>query len=250
MRERALRLYATGLYGAAAAIWQEAVVLGDACSHAELAWLLIHGRQGVEVNETAAFQLAQAGAVSGCMHSCGVLACCFVNGDGCSPDMVRGLQLARDSAAAGSKYGQFMLGELYRVFPIDEELNGSQELDLVQAVRLVQMAAAQCLDEALCILGILLRDSAYSHVIVQDDGQALQLFKLAAEQGFTPVFLLLGECYEEGRGVAANVDEAAKWYILARRAVLTREKANERLSVLGVLHFSDGDDEEEFTARL
>ena len=49
----------------------------------------------------------------GCAHSKGALGRCLVYGAGVAKDVGRGLALARESAAAGSSFGQFVLGKCY-----------------------------------------------------------------------------------------------------------------------------------------
>jgi TPR repeat protein len=76
-------------------------------AHAELATVLVDGRPGVPRDSRAAFDAAAAGAKLGCAHSKGVLGLCYANGCGVHRDAVKGLQLGRESAAAGSCHGQF-----------------------------------------------------------------------------------------------------------------------------------------------
>ena len=45
--------------------------------------------------------------------------------------------------------------------------------------------------------------------------QAVKMFRLAAEKGFTPAQYYLGKCYDNGSGVSENKQEAVKWYRLA-----------------------------------
>ncbi len=49
----------------------------------------------------------------GCAHSKGALGRCLANGAGVAEDVGRGLALARESAAAGSSFGQFVVGRCY-----------------------------------------------------------------------------------------------------------------------------------------
>jgi TPR repeat protein len=48
--------------------------------------------------------------------------------------------------------------------------------------------------------------------VAQNLTLALNLYRLAAEQGHAKSMNLLGRCYEEGLGVASDPDEALRWY--------------------------------------
>ncbi len=83
---------------------------------------------------------------------------------------MRSLQLARESSAKGSSYGQLTLGFLL-----------------------------------LCVVdGLEL-----------EDGQALELFMLAAGQNLDMAQFQLGEMYYYGFGIAEDISEAQRWYQLA-----------------------------------
>jgi hypothetical protein len=90
---------------------------GHLASVADLAWLLLHGREGLPQDEFSALMLAQAGGSQGCPHSVGILALCFAYRDRFSEADAATIdasarQLANASAGAGSKYGQFALGSI------------------------------------------------------------------------------------------------------------------------------------------
>jgi TPR repeat protein len=87
--------------------WKEAAALKHHQAHAELATMLVDGRPGAPRDSRAAFDAAAAGAKLGCAHSKGVLGLCYASGCGVQRDAVKGLQLGRESAAAGSCHGQF-----------------------------------------------------------------------------------------------------------------------------------------------
>ena len=69
--------------------------------------MLIDGRPGVARDNKAAFDVASAGLKLGCMHSKGVAGLCYAGGLGVQRHVATGLQLGRESAAAGSCYGMF-----------------------------------------------------------------------------------------------------------------------------------------------
>jgi hypothetical protein len=76
--------------------------------------MLIEGRPGVAVEKKRAFELAAAGAALGCAHSKGALGLCYVRSYGVAKGVARGLALGRESAAAGSCFGQHVVGRCYR----------------------------------------------------------------------------------------------------------------------------------------
>ena len=116
---------------------------------ADLADMLLWGREGVAKDQNRAFELAEEGALLGCHHCQGVLALCYRGGYGCSKDAARSLALARASAGKGSKYGQRALGCLYR------EGEGGVVQDYAVAVAQFRLAAAQDYDMAQNDLGIM-----------------------------------------------------------------------------------------------
>ena len=48
-----------------------------------------------------------------------------------------------------------------------------------------------------------------------DQEYAVELFKMAAQQGHAEAQFMLGHCNFHGYGVDENIDEAKKWYQLA-----------------------------------
>ena len=108
--QEGLRLYGEQRFSDAAASWGQAVLLQHAASHAYLSSLLFEGRPDVPKDTERAFATASAGAVLGCPHSKGALGRCYVCGIGVVKDEGKGLALGRESAAAGSCFGQFVVG--------------------------------------------------------------------------------------------------------------------------------------------
>jgi hypothetical protein len=109
--DEAMLLCAAGRYRCAVSKLKRAVALGHVAAHAELAWLIDARREGVEPCSrcvpNCVSRLTKLGSDLGCPHSKGVWALlCFYNfnhGNRGRVAPVRGLQLARESAAAGSK---------------------------------------------------------------------------------------------------------------------------------------------------
>ena len=200
-----IQLYAAGQYQTAAARFEAAAALGHACARAELAWLLLMGREGVAVDEVRALQLTEEGWCLGCMQSAGVLAWCCMMGCGSPRRHARALQLGRASAAAGSRYGQVAVGAMHWYGW------GGLPLDYAQALDLYRLAAAQGLDEAQCRLGDMLCAGIWVG-LARDLAQAFQYYIQAAQQGHAEACFRVAVCHERGWSVAADVALAVSWH--------------------------------------
>jgi TPR repeat protein len=117
----------------------------------------------------------------------------------------------------GSRYGQFVLGELHY------EGVGGLARNYFQALAFYRLAAAQGLDAAQCNLGNMYNNG---FGVAQDSAEALRLFQLAADQGHPAALYMVAQCYEYGEGVASEVTEAIRWYRLAQAAGHFPAKAN------------------------
>jgi TPR repeat protein len=114
---------------------QQLIALGHLQSNADLAWLLLDGREGVAKDPKRAFGLVQHGASMGCPHCLGVLSSCRWGGLGCEVNKALSWQLASSSAAAGSRYGFWTLGVMHRLG------EGGAPRDYQQALQFFNMAA-------------------------------------------------------------------------------------------------------------
>jgi len=222
LHAQAQAVRAAGDFAAAAALLQQAVGLGHVLSRADLADMLIDGREGVAVDHKRAFELAEEGTRLGCHHCQGVMATCYLDGFGCSRDAVQSLALARASAGKGSKYGQRMLGYFYRVG------KGGVAQDYAQAVAQFRLAAAQGYDEAQNDVGSMYGNG---HGVAQDRAEALRWCKLAAAQGLGVALFNVGVYYEKGWRIAADKAEAIRWY--KRAAAAGWHQAKDHLKRLG-----------------
>jgi hypothetical protein len=83
--------------------------------------------------------LVEQGARLKCSHCIGALSRCLIGGFGCVKDAERGRKMAYQSAAAGSKYGQYMVGWLLHTGFGSGLKNG------VEAAVQYRLAAAQVL---------------------------------------------------------------------------------------------------------
>jgi TPR repeat protein len=180
------RLYGEQRFSEAAERWGRAALQQHAPSHAHLSDMLIEGRESVDVDKRRAFELASAGAALGCAHSKGTLGRCYVGGHGVVKDEARGLALGRESSAAGSCFGQFVVGVYYRY-----GRRGSVAQDYTEAARLFHLAADQGHGLAQYSLGRMFEDGLG---VAQDRAEAIRWHRLAAAHGlqFVDLFGLPG----------------------------------------------------------
>lgn len=128
-----------------------------------------------------AFELVEDGDRQGCPHCRGFLSYCLLHFKGCDDESngLSALHLARSSAAANSKYGQFALG---CHFQGDEHY--------AQAFAQFQLSEAQGLDAAQFELG---RCYEFGYGIAKYDAEARRLYQHAADRGFPEAFEVLSE---------------------------------------------------------
>ena len=89
-------------------------------------------------------------------------------------DAATGLALGRESEAAGSCFGQYVVGVCY------EEGCGGVAQDYAEAVRLYSLAAAQGHAYAQNNLGLMFENG---EGVAQDRAEAIRWYRLAAAQG-------------------------------------------------------------------
>jgi TPR repeat protein len=252
------RLFGEQRFSEAAERWGRAALLRQVPSHAHLSVMLIFGKPGVAKDDKRAFKLATAGAKLGCAHSKGALGLCYVLGYGVAGDAARGLALGRESDAAGSCFGQFVVGACYyngcggvakdyaeavRLFRLAAEqgdagaqnnLGGMFEKgqgvaqDYAEALRLLRLSAAQGDAAAQVNLGVMFSNG---QGVAQDYAEAVRLYRLAAEQGDAGAQFNLGVMFSKGKGVAQDRAEAIRWYRLA--AAQGHAAAQRQLTALG-----------------
>ncbi len=207
--KEAEELCASGQCAAAAVALKLAAYLGHLPSRALMANMMIGGREGVAENHNGAFELVEEGARLGCHHCQGIMAECYRLGCGCVRDAARSLELARKSSEKGSRYGQYVLGWLYRLGI------GGVGRNPAQALALYRLAAVLNHDGAQFILGGMYR---FGDGVAQDFAEALRLFQLAAAQGNPTALYNVAFCHEWGLGVPASNAEAIRWYRRAQAA--------------------------------
>ena len=102
--------------------------------------------------------------------------------------------------------------------------------DYVEALNLFRVAAEQGNSDARLILGLVY---ANGDGVPEDYAEAVKWFRLAAEQGHAMAQYNLGLGYANGKGVPENDAEAVKWYRLAA------EQGNvAALSALGFMYYA------------
>ena len=175
---------------------KRAIDSGHLPSIADLAWLLLHGREGLRRNREVAFKMAQEGSRLGCPHSQGVLALCYSSDasgewypmkadseESFAANQATARWLANASVEAGSKYGQFALG---CIFAGDE---GHRCPDEATAPCNVQfsLAAEQGLDFGQ------LYTAMFKMRTDESDEEAFRLCHLAAVQGLPDAYDYLAD---------------------------------------------------------
>lgn len=162
----------------AARCYEQAVALGHVPAYAPLAMMLSGGsdeREGVAQDKARSMQLLQHGAQLGCNHCKGILGGCYLFGEGVDGDHVRGSELLKESIAAASPYGQYVLA-LCHVQDIAQ---------FVESEGVSQEAAAEC--------------AVYVKVL-----------QSSAAQGFAPAELMLCSALFDGIGIAEDKKEALR----------------------------------------
>jgi TPR repeat protein len=218
--EEGQRLYGEQRFSEAAERWGRAALLEHGPSHAHVSDMLMDGRPGVAKDRKRAFAFASAGVALGCAHSKGALGLWYFEFS--EEDRARALALGRESAAAGSCFGQFVVADCYH-----EGWGGVAE-DNAEAERLFRLAAEQGYARA----------QYYTGRFLYDTSEEILWYRLAAAQGNAEAQYNLGKMFEDGRGVAQDLAEAIRWYRLA--AEQEYYHAQERLRKLGPVSRSAG----------
>lgn len=115
--------------------------------------------------------------------------------------------LARESAAMGSCFGQFVVALVF--------LDGFGVVapDDAEAARWLQLAAEQGLTVAQYCLASMRLERHKCDGVVEDNAEAIRLLRLAAAQGFAPAQFGLGVQLQDGD--AEDQAEAKRFYNLA-----------------------------------
>lgn len=229
-------LYKQGKFGEACALWKESVKLENIVARAFLSDLLIDGRNNVPKDEKTAFELASYGTSLDSQLCKGVLARCLILGIGVEKNIQNGLILGRESEAAGSLFGFFIIGKCYhqglgmeknvneakRLYTLAAEEghacaqtnlgnmfeNGEGgEVNYDEAERYYRLGVAQGLADAQTCLGVLLEKR-----FPQRSVETRELYQLAAAQGNPKAKVNLGIMFENGIGGERSIVNAEKLY--------------------------------------
>jgi uncharacterized protein len=136
--------------------------------------MLIERRSGVATQKERVFALLWAGAALGRARSTDTLGCCYFGGHGVVEHEARVLVLRRESAAAGSCFGQFVVGVYCNC-----GLGGVAQ-DHAEAARLFHLAASQGHGFAQYCLAWMFENGRGG---AQDRAEAIRLHRLAAAHG-------------------------------------------------------------------
>ena len=220
----AQRLYTMGKFITAVSIYREAILFNHGPSCADLSCILMNNCKGINQNRKEAFLLAIRGTLTGCNHSKGMLACFYVYAPltytensflDCDPKhkyrhvKLEGIKLAQISAAANSKYGQYMMGVIYMGFYT------STTPDLKKTYEYFKLAATQNLAEAQVKLGDMYNQGDY---VEKNFVEALFWYEKAGIQEHPVACEMVAYSYKVGKGTDINYDIAINWYIRARNA--------------------------------
>lgn len=164
---------------------------------------LYEGGLGVEPEWARAFAIRKPLADAGDPMSEVYIGLYYERGYGVPADIKVAAEWFAKSARHGSARGNFELGRLY----FDGEgVPKSEKL----AIQYMRQAAVQGFPQALRMMGMILLNGAYG--LKNDDVEAEQLIRLAAEKGLPAAAFDLGEMYLFGTGVEKDRAEARKWF--------------------------------------
>jgi TPR repeat protein len=177
-----------------------AAARGHGPSHAQLAHMHLNGHSAADKNVARAHELAARGAALGCSDSKGVLGWLTYKGRGVFRNKQTGEQLMRESADAGSAWGQWALGLMYfqrqSRMPAEIHLEGHCR---EETVRYFRMAAERGHSDAQFYLGRVLEGRVDEHFKVgwgRDINEAARFYLMAAQQGHSAAQTKLGKMFE------------------------------------------------------
>lgn len=150
----------------------------------------------------SARQAILAAAKNGVLEAQVALGQILLNGQGIQRDAALAVSWFRIAAAQQSAMAHNMLGRCL-------EHGWGCAPAITTAAAHYQQACAAGLDWGQYNYANLL---ATGRGVTRNHAQALNLYRLAAEQGHAKSMNLLGRCYEEGLGVHPDPDEALAWY--------------------------------------
>ena len=168
---------------------------------ASISWQIQDSTSKTPESLARAFTLAQEGAATGCAHSMGALARCYYFGNGVAQNITLAEDIAKESAAAYSAYGQFVLGHCLK--------DGKGGENDSAAAKQYRLAAEQGLAIAQHNLGVML---FFGLGVEENEDEAELMWYLAILQGYNLSYRMLAYKYEQEQSsnpAVASVFEAA-----------------------------------------
>jgi len=166
--------------------------------------------KGVSEDMEEAVMWFRKAAEQGFVPAQSMLGACYADGMGVPQDMAEAVKWCRLAAEQGDVPSQFMLGMFYA------EGAGVPQ-DEAEAMKWFHLAAAQGFELAINVL---------KRMEPPTEETELDKIRKAAEQGDAVAQNNLGVCYEQGNGVAQDIDEAVKWYRKAAEQGLAEAQNN------------------------
>jgi TPR repeat protein len=139
---------------------------------------------------------------------------CYDSGHGVKENDSEAVKWYTLAAEQGYDVAQRVLGYCYKY-------GSGVKKDKAEAIKWATRAAEQG-------SSIAQSDLAHYYYVNRNYVKAVKWFRLAAEQDSVFAQYYLGLCYEKGRGVDKNIEEAVKWYKLADADGLARKRLNKK----------------------
>ncbi|KAJ0407681.1 hypothetical protein ATCC90586_001863 [Pythium insidiosum] len=183
---------------------------------AEFALGVLHltGEGGVRASDREGAAWLASSANHGHADAKWVLATLYNEGRGVPQNPARALALLQEAAGLRNPRALFHLGVMV------EYGRGGAPRNFSLAAELYREASGYLLPEALHYLALL---HASGRGVPKNTPQAVQLLGRAAELGFAPAMLRLGEMYADGDGVALDYTQALDWFTRAATAATDGE---------------------------
>jgi TPR repeat protein len=179
--------------------------LGDVEAVFALGVLAAQGR-GLTKDDAAAARYFDAAAAKGHTLAAYNLALMFLKGSGKPENPYRAFVLMRYAAENGVVAAQYDLGTLYTT-------GTGTDPNAFEAAKWIGKAAIAGNLDATVEYAVLLFKG---HGVPPDQKRGAALFRTAAEKGVPVAQNRLARCYSHGAGVQKNLDEAAKWHLIAK----------------------------------
>eukprot|EP00727_Mastigamoeba_balamuthi_P008261 m51a1_g4057 hypothetical protein (379) ;mRNA; r:713140-714276 len=194
----------------AAVLYEASAAHGNAAAQRALAFLVGRGEaRGGRVDAAESVRLTQLAASKGHVGAVFGLALAYESGRGVPRDAERAARLYKLAADEGLADAAVNLGWLY-------ETGRGVHRDAREAAKLYALAAAEGDATAQTNLALLLLRGKLPVPAEIATRQAVELLKMAVEQGFPRAQEVLGQCYAEGSHVPQDVRAASKLWSQCR----------------------------------